>query len=124
MTDLKFKILEELYKTTRRELDHTEIYNLNLAPAIEVKKAIGDLISDELMKYIHASTILHLTKAGIKVYEQTAQEHKREIQAEKEKKLERKIKIVQSIVSIFSTLTTFATNHLDYIWSFLHSFFK
>ena len=86
MTDLKFRILEELYKTTRRELDYTEIYKLNLAPAIDVKKAIGDLINDGLIKYISGSTILRLTKVGINAYEQAAQERENEEQTNRRHK--------------------------------------
>ncbi len=121
MTDLKFKILQELYKTTRRELDHTEIYKLNLAPVIDVKKAIDDLLNDGLIKHISGSTILRLTKSGIDAYEQAAQEREKEEQTNRRHKEAMKQNLRSAIWgSIAGSIAGLITSLL--FWLITHQF--
>ncbi len=105
MTDLKYSILENLYHTEYRKMDHTALMNLYLRQHLlnEAKQAVKDLIQDEFV-IKDQSDVVHLTKPGRQMYESSKEEREKNKKLEKSQRKAQIVAIISNVITLISII--------------------
>lgn len=122
MTDLKFLILEHLYKNGRSEL-FPNFYELNPEDDDAVFYALQELASIRLIKIAPNYDVVFLTPSGAAAYEEAEETRKNQAQNKKQQCFDNKIAIASVFISLISFVSGVVVEaNLD-VWRWFISLF-
>ena len=119
MTDIKFKILELIYRSKNRKATQVEIFNAHLNEVDDTFAAISDMLRSEPPLIVEESSdkVYRITIHGNIAYEQEAENRQREAyertQREREYRFNKRTTIISTCIAAVATLV--ALGELIYI---------
>lgn len=126
MTDLKFNILEFLYRSENHENKEIAVYNQRFADVGEVKIAIDDMLKSDtiLIEKPIGKDTLKLTLHGNLAYESEKEIRYNDTCKKKQQRFDNKISVASVLVPTITFFIGVVVEHFAHLVEFLISLFN